>query len=168
MIKIVVLFTTLSSILFASQTAETDIVARSINFVIFVGIMYFLIADKAKAFFLARTQGIVDEHEKVQNRLKETKIAKQNAEKKVEEAKKTATDLLMISKKENALLNEKIVSQMDVDIKNLDTQYETSVSFEQRKMVSSVVEEVMEDVLSDKNIPLDDKTMTEIIMKKVA
>ena len=168
MIKIVLPFIALSGLLFASDTAQTDIVMRTVNFVLFASIMYYLVADKVKAFFKARTQGIIDEHEKVQNRLRETKLAKSNAEKKVEDAKKVASDILSVSKKENAFLNEKIIAQMDVDIKNLENQHQTSIAYEQRKMVSDVVETVMTEVLSDKNIPLDDAAMTDIIMRKVA
>ena len=168
MIKVVLPFVLLSSMLFASDTAQTDIMMRTVNFVIFVGIIYYLVADKVKAFFGDRTQGIVDEHDKVQNRLRETKLAKANAEKKVEDAKKTASDILAVSRKENAFIGEKIVTQMDQDIKNLNSQHETAMGYEQRKMVTEVVENVMSDVLSTENIPLDDAMMKNIIMKKVA
>lgn len=168
MLKVAISSILLSSMLFASDAGGTDIMMRSVNFIVFVGIMYYLLADKVKAYFGGRTQSIIDEHEKVQNRLKETKLAKQAAEKKIDEAKKIAADILAVSKKENAILNEKIVKQMEVDIKNMESQHESSMGYEQRKMVSSVVTEVMEGMLSNENIPLDDKMMTDIITKKVA
>ena len=38
--------------LFANEGAkETDIVQRTVNFIIFAGILWYLLADKIKAFF---------------------------------------------------------------------------------------------------------------------
>jgi len=34
-----------------SDGAETDIIQRTVNFVIFAGILWYLLADKIKAFF---------------------------------------------------------------------------------------------------------------------
>ena len=169
MLKIIASLFLVSTALFGSvKAADTDIVVRTINFLIFAGILYYLLANKIKAFFSERSSTIEMELQKVQDRLKETKMAKQNAAKAVEDAKRTASDILAISKKENALVNEKMVKQMEQDLKALETQHQTLVSFEQRAMVGSVVEEIMEDVLSDSNIPLDDDLITEIMLKKVA
>ncbi|KIM10233.1 MAG: hypothetical protein KU37_11290 [Sulfuricurvum sp. PC08-66] len=152
----------------ASEGENYDIIERTLNFALFVAILYYLIADKVKAFFVGRTQGIIDEHEKVQNRLKETKLAKQEAEKRLEEAKKHAADILATSKKENAIFNDKIVAQMESDIKALEHQYVALQNFEQRKVTSEIVDKVMRDVLSNENMPLDNELMTHIILKKVA
>ena len=169
MLKIIASLFLVSTALFGSvKAADTDIVVRTINFLIFAGILYYLLANKIKAFFGDRSTAIEMELQKVQDRLKETKMAKQNAAKGVEDAKRTASDILSVSKKENAILNERIVKQMDQDLKSLDTQHQTLISFEQRTMVGTVVEEIMDDVLSDSNIPLDDELITQIMLKKVA
>lgn len=158
----------LSSSVFAADIADTDILARTINFVIFASLIYYFVGDKAKAFFKERSDGIKSELQKVQDRLKETKIAKQNADKKVEDAKKLATEILATSKKENKLLSEKVDAQMVLDLKSLENSHQTLLAFDQRDMVTSVVDEIMSDVLSDKNIPLDNDAITDIILKKVA
>ena len=46
--------------LFAQEGAETDydIVQRTVNFIIFAGILWYLLADKIKAFFADRTLSI--------------------------------------------------------------------------------------------------------------
>ena len=51
MIKILTTLTLLSTAAFASGAGDSDILARSINFVIFAAGMYYLIGDKVKAFF---------------------------------------------------------------------------------------------------------------------
>ena len=168
MIKIFTLLMLVSSAAFASGGGESDIVARSINFVIFAAGMYYLIGDKVKAFFVDRSAGIQADLKKVQDRVAESKLAKQSGEKKVEEAKKIAADFLATSKKEGVILNEKINEQMLLDLKSIEAQQKTLLAFEQREMTSSVVEEIMNDLLSDENIPLDNEIITEIMLKKVA
>ena len=157
-----------SVVLAAEHSGDSDIVQRTINFAVFAGIMYYLIGDKVKAYFADRSQGIEQELQKVQNRLKEAKMAKIEADKKLEDAARIASDILAISKKENAMLNEKISAQMENDLVSIAAQHESLISFEQREMVGSLVEEIMDDVLSDENIPLDNEVITEIMLKKVA
>jgi F-type H+-transporting ATPase subunit b len=168
MIKIVTLLMLVSTAAFASGGGESDIVARTINFVIFAAGMYYLIGDKVKAFFVDRSESIQADLKKVQDRVAQTKLAKQNGEKKVDEAKKIAADFLATSKKEGVLLNERINEQMLQDLKSLESQQASLITFEQREMVSSVVEEMMGDILSDENIPLDNDVITDIMLKKVA
>ena len=57
---------------------------------------------------------------------------------------------------------------MLVDLKSIEAQQKALVSFEQRDMVTAVVEEIMSDILSDENIPLDNDLITDIMLKKVA
>ena len=58
--------------LFASEGAETnyDIVQRTVNFIIFAAILWYLLADKIKAFLANRTLSIQSELDKVQETLK--------------------------------------------------------------------------------------------------
>lgn len=169
MIKYLVSIALVTSAVFAADhSGESDIVQRTINFAVFAGIMYYLIGDKVKAYFADRAQGIEQELQKVQNRLKEAKMAKLEADKKLEDATRVASEILSVSKKENAMLNEKISAQMENDLVSLAAQHGTLVTFEQRQMIGSVVEEIMDDVLSDENMPLDNELITEIMLKKVA
>lgn len=169
MVKYIVIMVLGSSFLWASTDGgQTDIVQRTINFVIFFALMWYLIADKVKAYFVGRTKSIEFELDKVQNRLKEAKDAKINAEKKVEDATRLAAEILALSKKEGVVLNEKIHIQMESDLKAISQQHEALMMFEQRQTVSKVVEEIMTDVLSDANMPLDNEMITQIMLKKVA
>jgi F-type H+-transporting ATPase subunit b len=157
--------------LFASEhaaEASTDIVQRTVNFLIFAGIIYYILAEPIKNYFGGRSQGIAIELEKVQEKLKESKLAKETAQQKVVEAEKFAESLIESTKKENKLLNGKIMQQCDLDLENVVKQNSILMQFEQRKMTSEMVEEVMKDILNENNLMLDDKAMSEIITKKVA
>lgn len=171
MSKIVFTLLVLSGMLFASEhaaEASTDIVQRTVNFLIFAGIIYYILAEPIKNYFGGRSQGIAIELEKVQEKLKESKLAKETAQQKVVEAEKFAESLIESTKKENKLLNGKIMQQCDLDLENVVKQNSILMQFEQRKMTSEMVEEVMKDILNENNLMLDDKAMSEIITKKVA
>ncbi len=71
-------------------------------------------------------------------------------------------------KKENVVINEKMASQLEFDLINLEKQQSDLMDLEQRQMVRTVVEEVLADALNQDNSGLDKDAFAEIIMKKVA
>lgn len=157
--------------MFASEHAAdggTDIVQRTVNFVIFAGIIWYLLAEPVKNYFSGRSQGIADELQKVQDRLKESKQAKETAEAKIDQAKKLAEEIVNAASKEGKILNEKILNQCDADLENMQKQSGAVMELEQRKMVRQLVDEIMDDVLTQESSSLDKEAMANIIMKKVA
>ena len=171
--KHIFLMAMIAVVTFASEHApvaevETDIIQRTVNFLIFAGIVYYLIAEPVKSYFTGRTQGIADELEKVQNRLKESKAAKEAANAKIDEAKKLAEEIMSSCKKENVIINEKMAAQLEFDLSNLEKQQSDIMELDKRQMVRSVVEEVLADALSQDNSGLDKDAFADIILKKVA
>ena len=102
---------------FASDGGEggTDIIQRTVNFIIFAGILYYLLASPIKSFFQGRSAGIRQELDRVQEKMKESKTAKELALQKIEDAEKFAADLIESSKKENRILNDNIMQQCVMD-----------------------------------------------------
>ena len=157
--------------LFANEHAAeagTDIVQRTVNFVIFAGILWYLLADPIKNFFNGRSQDIANELQKVQDRLKESKQAKEAAEGLIVDANKLAEEIVATASKEGKVLNEKILTQCDTDLENMSKQGGAGMELEQRKMVRNLVDEIMSDVLAQESSALDKDAMASIIMKKVA
>ncbi len=167
--KILLSVLILSSYALASDgEGGTDIVWRTINFLVFAGILYYLLANPIKSFFKGRSASIAAELERVQEKLKESKLAKDRALRKIEEAQKIAGDLLESSKKENKILNEHIVRQCEADIENIIRQHVALMDLEQRKMVRALVDEVMHDLLNQESEGFDKEAMAQIVLKKVA
>jgi F-type H+-transporting ATPase subunit b len=163
----------IATVTFASEHAEmaeveTDIVQRLVNFLIFAGIVYYLIAEPVKGYFTGRTAGIANELEKVQDRLKESKAAKEAANAKIDEAKRLAEEIMSSCKKENVIINEKMAAQLEFDLTNLEKQQEDIMGLEKRQMVRNLVEEVLSDALTQDTSVLDKDAFAEIILKKVA
>ena len=152
----------------AEASGATDIVQRTVNFLIFAGILYYLLADPIKNYFGGRSQAIANELEKVQEKLRETKQAKEAALLKIEEAKKFAEELAETSKKESKILNNKIMQQCELELENVQKQNGALMDLEQRKMVRNVVDDIMDDVFAQESAGFDKEAMAQIIMKKVA
>ena len=85
----------------SAENAGTDIVQRSVNFIIFAGLIWYLVAEPVKNFFASRSQGIADELQKVQDKLNESIALKKEALSKISEAEKYAEDIANNLKKEN-------------------------------------------------------------------
>ena len=170
--KIVLTLLMLTGYAFAAgggtEGGGTDIVQRTVNFFIFASILYYLRADPIKNYFVGRTQGIASELEKVQEKLRETKQAKEAALLKIEDAKKFAEELAETSKKENKILNDKIMQQCEAELENVQKQNVALMELEQRKMVRDVVDNIMDDVFAQESAGFDKEAMAQIIMKKVA
>ena len=169
MIKILLLSLMVSTYALASGgEGGTDIVQRTVNFALFAGLIWYLVAEPAKAYFKGRSQGIADELQKVKDRLKESDNLKKEALAKVNEAEKFAVELQESSKKENKILNDNIMAQCDKDLVVLANSQKSHMDFEQRKMVREVVENTITKLLSSSTSDFDKETMANVILKKVA
>ncbi len=169
--KIIVTVLLLSAYLFGSDAGaegSTDIVQRTINFLIFAGILFYILAEPVKNYFSGRSNGIAEELEKVQERLSESKRLKELAEQKIDEALRFASELAESSKKENKILSDKILVQSEQDLEIISKQNSALMELDKRKMVREVVSEVMNDVMDKSNDALGKEAMTDILKKKVA
>jgi F-type H+-transporting ATPase subunit b len=171
MSKIVITMLALSSLVFASTGAggaETDIVQRTVNFALFVGILWYLLAKPIKSYFVGRSEGIAKELQSVQDKLNETVQKKKDALAKISEAEKQAAEILETAKKESKILNDNILAQCEVDIENLEKSQASKFELAQRKMVSSVVEEILDEVITESSDAFTKDAMVNVILKKVA
>lgn len=169
--KIIITVLLLGAYLFGSDAAaegSTDIVQRTVNFLIFAGILFYILAEPLKNYFSGRSAGIASELEKVQERLRESKQLKDAAEHKVEEAERFAAELAESSKKENKILSDKILAQCEAELEIIAKQNAALMELDKRQMVREVVSEVMSDVMNSSNDALGKEAMTEILKKKVA
>jgi F-type H+-transporting ATPase subunit b len=121
-----------------------------------------------KNYFSGRSQGIANELQKVQDRLNESILLKKEALAKISESEKFAQELMVSSKKENKIINDNIMLQCDVELENISKQHLSLTEFEQRKMIRSVVENILDEVLTQSSDSFDKESMANVILKKVA
>ena len=155
--------------LFANEGAvETDIVQRTVNFIIFAGILWYILADKIKAFFAERSLSIQAELDKVQDTLKASQEKVKDAQKKLEEAKKLATEIVEGAKADIDSVKQKVATAVDSDIANLNKNLDEMMKVETSKAKKEVVAQVLEELLSSENINLTQNELVNIVLKKVA
>jgi F-type H+-transporting ATPase subunit b len=160
----------ISTYAFASEAGhgETDIVQRTVNFLLFAGLVWYLVGEPAKNFFASRSQGIADEFKKAQDRLDESIALKETALAKISAAEKFAEELVVTSKKENKIINDNIMTQCELDLETLGKQNVVSKEYAQRKMIRNVVENVITETLAQSSGDFDKEAMANVILKKVA
>ncbi len=152
----------------ATGEGGTDIVPRTVNFLIFAAILYYLIADKIKAFFADRTTGIAKQLTEIQEKLNSVKEEKEQAQKEAEEAKVKAKELVEVAKKEAVMLAEKIESDAKSEIEHLKRALQERMEIEEKKMTKEVVAEVIDEMFAKGKIALSNEEFVNIIKKKVA
>lgn len=162
----------LPAVLFASGAVEgegkTDIVPRVINFAIFAGILYYLLAKPLKDYFTGRTSEIADRLTSIQDKLKESKNEKEQALQSVKDADESAVDIIETAKKEAELLSDKVADNLKKDLVNLQKSHDDRVSVEEKKMSRGVVEEVITEMFDNGKINLKNDDFLNIIKKKVS
>lgn len=152
----------------AHANVETDILERSVNFLIFIAILYYLLADKLKAFFSSRTNSIQKELDNVQEMLKASQKKVEDAKLEVENAKKVATELVASAQNDVESIKSKIEKAVDHEIAYLSKSLDDKMELELKKVKREVVESVLSQLMSSENIELSQNDLTNIILKKVA
>ncbi|MEA3553596.1 MAG: hypothetical protein U9R39_04215 [Campylobacterota bacterium] len=155
--------------LFASDAnVETDILERTVNFFIFAAIIYYLIADKVKTFFVDRTKSIQADLDKVQDLLKASEKRVADAKLEIENAKKVAQELVESANNDIDAIKKKVEIAVEQEIAFLSKSFDEKTELETRKVKKEVVQDVLNQLLSNENIELSQNELTNIISKKVA
>ncbi|QQF52279.1 F0F1 ATP synthase subunit B [Campylobacter fetus] len=147
---------------------DYDIVARTINFVIFAGILYYLIAEPVKKAYKGRINSIAARLDAIQDKLRASKAQKDEALKKVEDAKNSASGLLESTDKEIEILISKIEKDTQNELLLLQKSYEEQKDFEERKIIRSVVGEILDEVFAEDTLKIDQSEFVNLVLKKVS
>ena len=158
----------LSVVAAPSGGGDYDIVPRAVNFVIFVAILYYLLANPVKHFYKSRILKISSRLDEIQKKLLESKSKKLDMMKKLEEAKANAAEALVIAKKEAEILANKIKEETREELALLDRHFEEQKEFELRKMEKEVVSQILAELFGSKGSSLKQKEIVSIMMKKAS
>jgi len=160
----------LPTAIFANDVTIThsDFFHRVFNFSIFAGLMYYLLSNPIKTFFLDRKNGIENQLEEIEKRLEDTKKDKEEALLKLEESKLKALEIVETAKKEAKLISQKISQDNEDEIKILDKSFIEKCENESRRMNREVIDEVLNSSITNSDIALETKKVVELVSKKVA
>jgi len=148
--------------------SNSDFYYRVLNFGIFAGLIYYLVANPIKEFFKGRSADIQNQLNEIKAKLEESKneakLAKENLAKAEEKAKEIVAD----SKEEAKILVENIAKKNDETIVSLEKHLEEKMEVEKKKMVKTTINELLEDGIDSSDIDIDSSKVVSLVSKKVA
>ncbi len=153
---------------FVQTGREYDFGPRIFNFLVFAGLIYYLVASPIKDFFTGRTEGIAGQLNEIESKLQEAKEAQKSAEQAVLESEAKAKEIIEDSKKEADLLAQRMDENRLHDLELLEKLYEERIEHDERRMVKETIDAVLNENITADDIPLSEKQVVEIIAKKVA
>ena len=154
--------------LFASSDVQTDILPRTVNFLIFIAIIYYLLADKLKEFFTGRTASIQAELDEVQSTLEESEKKVQEAKAELEKAKLVAQELVSDAQGDIDVIKNKINTSCESEISYLEKSFNEKTELEAKKANKAIVNEVLESLFNDSDVTMSQENLSKVILKKAA
>lgn len=152
---------------FALTGRETDFLPRTVNFLIFAGLLYYLIADKLKAFLVGRQEGIANQLKEIENKLELAKKEEKNAQALVKDSEIKAKSIVADAKNEAVFLAEKIMQANVQDIAILDKQMQEKMDLETKKSLKDTIQNILSENISIDDVELSNKSVVSIIDRKV-
>lgn len=147
---------------------DYDILARTIHFVIFAGILYYFIKNPIKNAYKGRIEAIEKKMTQSRNKILEAQRKEEEARAKAEKMKVQAAEFIENGKVEAKLLKEKIERDAEAAIKILNDSFAEQKEFARRDSVRKTVASVLDNAFSDKDIAVSEQALVDIIKKKVS
>jgi F-type H+-transporting ATPase subunit b len=147
---------------------ESDFIPRIFNFLVFSGLIYYLVATPIKDFFKGRQDGIANQLNEIESKLQEAKDAQKSAELAVVESENKAKEIIVDSNNEVELLAKKLIENNQNDLHLLEKQHEEKLEYDERKMIKDTINSVLNDNITSDDIPLSESQVVDIVSRKVA
>ncbi|PAF50286.1 hypothetical protein BKH43_05135 [Helicobacter sp. 13S00401-1] len=173
MLKLTVIFAFFSSaFIFAADhpmvVSHTDITPRLMNFILFIILLWFLVADKFKVVLKERSEGILKQLDDAQKQSEISKEKLKKAQIKLQEAKVHAEDIVATTRKEVQVMAEHINAKAREQIAHLAKANEEAEDFEYKAFEKAIITEILQEAFSSKEMDLDIADYLNILDRKVA
>lgn len=146
---------------------ENDFLPRIFNFLIFAGILYYLIANPIKNFLSNRSDAIAKQLREIEEKMKTAEKNKKDAMSKLKDSEKKAKEIISDAKKEALVLSEKIMLTNASELENLSKQFDEKTVSETRKSTKSTIDSILNENIDNNDISINDKQVISAISTKV-
>ena len=147
---------------------DSDFFYRVLNFSIFAGLIYYLVANPIKAFFVGRSEGISSQLEEIEAKLQASKderlLAEENLAKSEDKAKELKADALNEAK----VLATNIAEKNAALLSQLEKQALEKQELETKKAMRNTIDNVLNDGMTNDDITVDESKVVSLISNKVA
>jgi|GEM_PF-896999 len=147
---------------------ETDIVPRTVNFLIFAALVYYLLASKLSAYFSGRSGVIAKAFNDVEEKIKASKQAIESAKAKRDEAKRLAEDLIVASNADARHQAERIVENAKLEAISVQKHSVDDMELMKKRTITEVVTKTLGDIIVKEGFGVEDSKLGEILAKRVA
>ncbi|WP_120880917.1 F0F1 ATP synthase subunit B [Helicobacter pylori] len=168
-VKMVLGFLILLSPLYATglDISQTDIIERSLNFLLFAGILWYFLAKKLRSFLRSKSLEISKRLEEIQAQLKVSKENKKKLLKELEQAKEKAELIISDANKEAYTITQKYELQTKMDVENLIKNSKALMDLEVKKIKRELVESVFKDLRESKKVPFNAQDCVNILKQRL-
>ncbi|WP_283491876.1 F0F1 ATP synthase subunit B [Helicobacter pylori] len=168
-VKMVLGFLILLSPLCATglDISQTDIIERSLNFLLFAGILWYFLAKKLRAFLHSKSLEISKRLEEIQAQLKVSKENKKKLLKELEQAKEKAELIISDANKEAYTIAQKYELQTKIDVENLIKNSKALMDLEVKKIKRELVESVFKDLRESKKVSFNTQDCVNILKQRL-
>lgn len=157
-----------SSMLFGSDIYDTDFIPRLVNFLIFAGIIYYLLFDKLRVFLDDRKEGIQGKLSQAQEKLSSSKKQKIQAHSKIQESEKLALEIIKMSKDECKHIAKQYKKQTEQMLITIKKSYEDRMILDARSVKIDITKNILDDAVDDAFSSISQDQIVEIINTKIA
>ncbi len=168
-VKMVLGFLILLSPLCATglDISQTDIIERSLNFLLFAGILWYFLAKKLRSFLRSKSLEISKRLEEIQAQLKVSKENKKKLLKELEQAKEKAELIISDANKEAYTITQKYELQTKMDVENLIKNSKALMDLEVKKIKRELVESVFKDLRESKKVSFSSQDCVNILKQRL-
>ncbi len=147
---------------------NSDFFYRVLNFTIFAGLIYYLVANPIKEFFVGRSQGIANQLKEIEEKLQASKKERLAAEENLAKAEEKAKEIVADATNEAKVLAAKIAEKNATLLSQLEKQALEKQELETKKAMRNTIDEVLNSGITNDDITLDESKVISLISKKVA
>ncbi|WP_120928695.1 F0F1 ATP synthase subunit B [Helicobacter pylori] len=147
--------------------SQTDIIERSLNFLLFAGILWYFLAKKLHSFLHSKSLEISKRLEEIQAQLKVSKENKKKLLKELEQAKEKAELIISDANKEAYTITQKYELQTKMDVENLIKNSKALMDLEVKKIKRELVESVFKDLRGSKKVSFNVQDCVNILKQRL-
>jgi len=153
---------------FIQTGRETDFLPRIFNFIIWISLLYYLLANPVKDFFTGRSEGIAGQLNEIETKLQSAKDEQKDAQSRLDESETKAAQIIEDAKNEAVFLAKKISEANENELDLMGKQLEEKMVLEERKSAREAIDSILSENITNDDIMLDSDKVVDIISKKVA
>ncbi|CAA6810682.1 MAG: ATP synthase subunit b [uncultured Sulfurovum sp.] len=147
---------------------NSDFFYRVLNFSVFIGILYYLIANPIKEYFVGRSEGIANQLEEIEEKLQASKNARLTAEENVVKAESKAKEIISNAGDEAKILSANIADKNAIALAILEKQADEKQALSAKKATQATIDALLNDGFNNSDINIDEAKVVSLISDKVA